>query len=249
MLKNQAALQKATDLVENQAALQEETNSVENHAALQKATDLVTREQLWEALCRRHTREVQEKLAAGRVAICGLGGLGSNVAVALARMGVGALHLIDFDRVDLTNLNRQQYTVAQVGRYKTEALSEYLLQINPYLEIRTETVKLDEALAVKLLAEDDIICEAFDVAEAKAMLVNTVLEHFPQKPVVAGSGLAGYESSNTIQTRRVFGRLYVCGDGTTDMEEGFGLMAPRAAICGAHQANMIVRLLLGLREP
>ena len=101
-----------------------------------------TKKEIYEALVERHTAAYQEKLDAGHVAIAGLGGLGSNVAFALARLGVGHLHLIDFDRVDLTNLNRQQYLLRHVGMYKTDALKEQLLQINPYLDITTDCVKV-----------------------------------------------------------------------------------------------------------
>ena len=101
-----------------------------------------TKKEIYEALVERHTAAYQEKLDAGHVAIAGLGGLGSNVAFALARLGVGHLHLIDFDRVDLTNLNRQQYLLRHVGMYKTDALKEQLLQINPYLDITTDCVVL-----------------------------------------------------------------------------------------------------------
>ena len=134
-----------------------------------------SREEVQEALRCRHTSGIQERLNKGRVAISGLGGLGSNVASALARIGVGHLHLIDFDRVDLTNLNRQQYFMRHVGRYKTDALREQLLEINPYLDIRTDCVRVREENIKELFAEDDIICEAFDVPENKAMLVNGVL--------------------------------------------------------------------------
>ena len=104
----------------------------------------VTREQIRQALCRRHTEAVQEKLSAACVAVAGLGGLGSHIAVFLARIGVGHLHLVDFDRVDLTNLNRQQYRLCHLGRYKAEALREELLELNPYLHITADCVKVDE---------------------------------------------------------------------------------------------------------
>ena len=74
-----------------------------------------TREEMRRALEARHGAELQARFDAGRVAVCGLGGLGSNAAIALARAGVGHLHLIDFDRVDLSNLNRQQYKASQIG--------------------------------------------------------------------------------------------------------------------------------------
>ena len=103
-----------------------------------------TKEEIWQALAKRHSAEIQKKLCRAKVAVAGLGGLGSNVAVSLARIGVGHLHLVDFDRVDLTNLNRQQYFLKDVGRYKTEALTEELLEINPYLDIRTDCLKVTE---------------------------------------------------------------------------------------------------------
>ena len=87
----------------------------------------LTKKEIRDALEERHSKEVQDKLSNASVAIAGLGGLGSNIAFALARIGVGHLHLIDFDKVDLTNLNRQQYFIRHIGMYKTDALKEELL--------------------------------------------------------------------------------------------------------------------------
>ena len=205
----------------------------------------LTHEQINEALDERHTPEIQELLSRGNVAIAGLGGLGSNIAYSLARIGVGHLHLIDFDVVDITNLNRQQYFIEHLGMYKTDALKSLLLKINPYLDIHTDCVKVTEENLTDLFGDNDIICEAFDCPEAKAMLVNGILEHFPEKKLVSASGMAGYESSNTIRTQRITRNFYLCGDRTTESAPGKGLMAPRVAICAAHQANMITRLILG----
>lgn len=212
---------------------------------MEDSTKIFSKEDINQALWERHSLETQEKLSKGRVAIAGLGGLGSNVAFALARMGVGHLHLIDFDRVDLTNLNRQQYFLKHVGRNKTDALKEQLLEINPYLEIITDCVRVTEENLIFLFQEEDIICEAFDDPDAKAMLACGILEHFPDKKLVSASGLAGYESSNLIHTRRVSRNFYLCGDEKTEAVYGKGLMAPRAVLCAAHEANMITRLLLG----
>lgn len=212
---------------------------------MEDSTKIFSKEDINQALWERHSLETQEKLSKGRVAIAGLGGLGSNVAFALARIGVGHLHLIDFDRVDLTNLNRQQYFLKHVGRNKTDALKEQLLEINPYLEIITDCVRVTEENLIFLFQEEDIICEAFDDPDAKAMLACGILEHFPDKKLVSASGLAGYESSNLIHTRRVSRNFYLCGDEKTEAVYGKGLMAPRAALCAAHEANMITRLLLG----
>lgn len=214
-----------------------------------QAHPIPSREVMREALNIRHGEELQNKISAARVAVCGLGGLGSNIAIALARAGVGHLHLIDFDRVDLTNLNRQQYAVGQLGQYKTDALRETLSLVSPYCDVTCDTIQVTEENLPDLLKTEDYICEAFDRAEAKAMLVSGVLEHFPEKYLVAGSGLAGLGSANTIQTRRVSKRFYLCGDGTSDSSVGLGLVASRVLVCAAHEANMILRLIAGEREP
>lgn len=214
-----------------------------------QAHPIPSREVMREALNIRHGEELQDKISAARVAVCGLGGLGSNIAIALARAGVGHLHLIDFDRVDLTNLNRQQYAVGQLGQYKTDALRETLSLVSPYCDVTCDTIKVTEETLPDLLRNEDYICEAFDRAEAKAMLVSGVLEHFPEKYLVAASGLAGLGSANTIQTRRVSQRFYLCGDGTSDSSVGLGLVASRVLVCAAHEANMILRLIAGEREP
>lgn len=214
-----------------------------------QAHPIPSREVMRDALNIRHGEDLQNKISAARVAVCGLGGLGSNIAIALARAGVGHLHLIDFDRVDLTNLNRQQYAVGQLGQYKTDALRETLSLVSPYCDVTCDTIQVTEENLPDLLKAEDYICEAFDRAEAKAMLVSGVLEHFPEKYLVAGSGLAGLGSANTIQTRRVSQRFYLCGDGTSDSSVGLGLVASRVLVCAAHEANMILRLIAGETEP
>ena len=208
----------------------------------------LTKEEIYTALDERHSPETQKLLSAGNVAIAGLGGLGSNVAYALARIGVGHLHLIDFDVVDITNLNRQQYFMEHIGMYKTDALKSLLLDINPYLDIRTDCVKVTEENLETLFQNDPIVCEAFDRPEAKAMLVNGILEKFPEKKLISATGMAGYGSSNTITTKRLMKNFYLCGDRVTEPTYGNGLMAPRVAVCAAHEANMITRLILGEEE-
>ena len=204
------------------------------------------RETFRSALVARHGAARQAKFEAARVAVCGLG---SNVSIALARAGVGHLHLIDFDRVEPSNLNRQQYAAAQVGLSKAEALRANLAAINPFCDVTAETVRITPENLAALLANDDIVCEAFDRAEAKAMLVSGVLETFPEKPVVAASGMSGLASANAITTRRVSKRLYLCGDGATDVDDNLGLYGARVLVCAAHQATMILRLIDGADEP
>ena len=204
-----------------------------------------SKEEMYAALEERHGAELQRKLSAAKVAVCGLGGLGSNIAIALARAGVGKLHIIDFDRVDISNLNRQQYFPEQLGQLKADARYDTLKRIAPYCEIVREKVKLDEDNIPKLLADDDIIAEAFDKADQKAMLVNCVLEKMPQKYLVSGSGMAGISPSNMITTKRIMKRFYLCGDGVSDVDDGMGLVASRVFICAGHQAHAIIRIIAG----
>jgi len=202
-----------------------------------------TKEEWNEALCRRHGKALQKRLSSATVALCGLGGLGSNIAMALARAGIGRLILIDFDKVELTNLHRQQYKASQIGRNKTEALAENLEEIAPFTELECHTVRLTEENAAHLLQDADVICEAFDKAEEKAMLTNLVLETMPDKYLVAASGMAGLGSANTVKTRRITGRLYLCGDGESDVAEKGSLISSRVMLCAAHQAHTVLRIL------
>jgi len=195
------------------------------------------------ALNDRHGAKLQNKISSATVGICGLGGLGSNIAIALARLGIGKLILIDFDKVDITNLHRQQYKATQIGMYKTEAIRENLMETNPYLETEINTICVNEHNAKELLKGCDIICEAFDNAECKAMLVNLVSEEMPDKYIVASSGMAGIGKANTIQTRRITNKFYLCGDETSDVSDGMSLVSTRVMLCAAHQAHTVLRII------
>lgn len=206
-------------------------------------------EKLENTMVKRHTKKVHEVLKNGKVAIAGLGGLGSNIAVMLARSGIGTLFLVDFDIVDLSNLNRQSYFIRHLGMQKTEALQEELKEIQPYITIQTETIKVTKENVASLFSEYPIVCEAFDDPDQKAMLVNSILTDLPHTTIVSGSGMAGYGSSNLIRTTHPMKRLYICGDQISETNPEHSLMAPRVQICAGHQANMILRLLLSIEEP
>lgn len=207
-----------------------------------------TAEELQQLMMARHTPGVHEKIKNSCVGIAGVGGLGSNIAIALARVGVGKLILVDFDLVEPSNLNRQQYFIDQIGLPKVEAMRENLLRINPGVEVVTHHQRVTADNLVELFAEIDVLVEAFDAAEQKALLTSNFLSKVADKPLVAASGMAGFEPSNSIQTQKLGARLYLCGDGTTAAEAGRGLMAPRVGIAAHHQANAVLRLLLG-EEP
>ena len=153
---------------------------------------MLTKEQYDAMLIERHGQKVFEILSKACVGIAGLGGLGSNIAMMLARSGIGRLLLIDFDVVEPSNLNRQHYMVSHLGMPKAE--------------------------------------------------------NCPGLPIISGSGMAGYGSSNTIQTKKVMKNLYLCGDQVSGIESVGSLMAPRVQICAAHEANMALRLLLGIKD-
>ncbi|MDO5784618.1 MAG: sulfur carrier protein ThiS adenylyltransferase ThiF [Eubacteriales bacterium] len=196
----------------------------------------------------RHTPQVHQRVKQACVGIAGLGGLGSNIAAMLARTGVGHLILVDFDTVEPSNLNRQNYFVSHLGMNKTDATAQLLHQINPFIQVETHTVRVDSSNAVTLFGGCDVVCEAFDNPNCKAELVSTLLSETDSVRIVAGSGMAGYGSSNDIVTRKRMSRLYVCGDGETAAANGVGLMAPRVSVCAGHQANMTLRLLLDIFE-
>ena len=202
-----------------------------------------TKEEWNKALEKRHGKELHRAFSSATVAICGLGGLGSNIAISLARAGVGRLILCDFDRVDMTNLHRQQYKADQIGMYKTVALAENLKELAPYVSVEIHTERITEDNALTLLRSADIICEAFDDAECKASFANTVLSEMPDKYLVAASGMAGMGTVNSIKTRRITSKFYLCGDETSEVSDGIGLVAPRVALCAAHQAHTVLRIL------
>jgi sulfur carrier protein ThiS adenylyltransferase len=198
-------------------------------------------EELEALMVARHTPGVHKKIKAATVGIAGLGGLGSAVAVALARIGVGRLVLADFDVVEPSNLNRQQYFIDQLGLTKAEALETNLRRINPYVEYEAHCVRLTPENIPALFSGVDVMVEAFDRADQKAML----LQSFKGKPIVAASGLAGYGSGETIGVRKMGERVFIVGDLETGAAPGCGLMAPRVGIAAHMQANLVLRLLLG----
>ena len=202
---------------------------------------------LQQALHKGLTAEQSQRLQTAKVAIVGLGGLGSNVALWLARLGVGQLLLYDFDKVELSNLNRQYYFLEDVGQYKATALLGHLKAVNPYGNYHSRVVQLTEDNLAELLSEAHIVCEALDKPEAKALLVNGVLESFPDKYLVSASGLAGFASSASMQVRQVTPHFYLCGDGISDMLQ-LPLCGPRVGLCAAQEALTIARIILQMED-
>jgi sulfur carrier protein ThiS adenylyltransferase len=192
----------------------------------------------------RHDPAVLAALRGATVGIAGAGGLGSTVAASLARAGVGRLIVADFDRVEPSNLNRQQYFVGQIGRKKVLALRENLRAMNPYVTVVAHAVRVTARNVGRLFGKADVLVEAFDRAEAKQMLIAAWLAAHPERPIVAASGLAGYGGNRRLHTRRV-GSLWICGDESSQPPPGVSPMAPRVGIVANLQANLVVELLVG----
>ncbi|QKF61256.1 sulfur carrier protein ThiS adenylyltransferase ThiF [Campylobacter curvus] len=194
----------------------------------------------------RNSPELNSALQKACIGVAGLGGLGSNIALSLARVGVAKLVLADFDVVEPSNLNRQQYFVRHIGMKKTEALKSLIADVNPFVEVVTHDVFLDAKNVASVFAPCTIICEAFDNVIGKTMMVNEAGASLKDKQIICASGMAGHFSSNLIKTTKFAKNVYLCGDLTNEAKVGQGLMAPRVAICANHEANLAIRLLMGL---
>ena len=204
------------------------------------------REVLRSMIASRNSPELNLALSKAVIGVAGLGGLGSNIALSLARVGVKKLVLADFDVVEPSNLNRQQYFVRHIGLKKTQALKELINDVNPFVEVETHDIFLDEKNVASVFGECEILCEAFDNVAGKAMILNEAGASLKDKKIIGASGMAGYFSSNLIKTIKFAKNVYLCGDLTNEAKIGQGLMAPRVAVCANHEANLAIRLLMGL---
>ena len=178
------------------------------------------------------TERERDILESAKVGIAGAGGLGSNVAMLLVRAGMKKLVVADFDTVNESNLNRQ-----------IDALAANLHLIEPELMLELHDVRLSPENADWVFAGCQIIVEAFDSADAKRMLLHSLLPL--GKPIVSAIGLAGWGRSNDIRTRRVGRNLILVGDQARDVRDGFAPVGVRVSIAAAHEANAVTSILLG----
>ncbi|MCF8057325.1 MAG: sulfur carrier protein ThiS adenylyltransferase ThiF [Desulfocapsa sp.] len=208
--------------------------------------EIPTPEEMNSLLSARHTPGVQERIRNSTIAILGLGGLGSAVAGAMAKIGIGKMLLSDYDIVEPSNLNRQHYFVDQIGMMKTRALKENLLRMNPSLSLELIEEQLTESALPGLFAKVDVLIECFDDPAMKAATLRCILSEATMQNVayVGSSGMAGFGDSNTIQTKQIRPGVYICGDETSAAGPGQGLMSPRVGVAAHHQANQALRLLL-----
>lgn len=191
--------------------------------------------------------EIRNKLKNKTVGIAGCGGLGSNCAIALARVGIGALTIADFDLIIESNLNRQYYFFDQIGQLKVFALKKNIQMVNPRVKVRAFDIRLCQSDIMEIYRTCDVIVEAFDRPEMKQMIIETVLNHMPDKYLVVGVGMAGWGDNNLIHTRRS-DRLIICGDEKKEISEQMPPLAPRVGIVANMQANAVLEILLGINE-
>ena len=196
----------------------------------------------------RHGREVQRRFKQATVGIMGIGGLGSAVVLSLAKIGIGRLIIADHDVVVLSNIHRQHYFIDQIGMKKTVALKKTLVRVNPFVSITALDIKLTEKNIPKLFGDVDVLVECLDDPAMKAQALRTVIQNLPETDYIGASGVAGYGDSNSIACRKIKDRIFIVGDGTSDARDSSGLFAPRVGIAAHHQANQVVRLILGLKE-
>jgi sulfur carrier protein ThiS adenylyltransferase len=189
-------------------------------------------------------QHIRSKLQDKVVGIAGCGGLGSNCAVALARVGVGKLIIADFDKIDISNLNRQYFFADQVGMPKAIALKDNIARIDPSIKVTAHKITLDHGNIPVIFAECDVIVEAFDKAEMKQMIVEAVTENMPEKALVCGVGLAGWGANELIRMSN-YGNIYICGDMSNEVSADFPPLAPRVGIVSNMEANQVLELLLG----
>lgn len=188
-------------------------------------------------------QKIKEILKDKSVGIAGCGGLGSNCAVALARVGVGELIIADFDVIEESNLNRQYYFHHQIGKQKVYCLKENINLINPEIQILANQIKLGAQDIYDLYKDCDVIVEAFDNAEMKQIIIETICEKLPSTPLVIGLGMAGWGDFESIHLRKS-DNLYICGDEKSEVSVDFPPLAPRVGIVANMQADIVLELLL-----
>lgn len=233
-LLNGFAVDGATPLKEGDALLR---------VSRTEAPDEATYDAVWNA---RYGKTIYNKLKSSHIPICGAGGLGSHIAISLARLGIGELTIIDKDVVDITNLGRQAYEMTDLGKPKVIALKDILHRINPFIKVNAVHTTINSSNFDNYLKGFPYIIEAFDSAENKAELTSYVLTHYPATTLIGASGVSGYDHPNTVQTKELFSRYYQTGEGHS--ESTLGLLAPRVMLCAAHEATMLLHLLLTQKE-
>ena len=192
-------------------------------------------------LTRYLKKEQLEKIQHTHVGIAGAGGLGSNCAIMLVRTGFKKITLVDFDEVDASNLNRQNYFMEQVGESKVFALANTLRRINPAIELHIVNDKITKENIAEIFFSCDIIIEALDTPEGKTLIVEELASS--KQLVVAVSGLAGFGNSDRIKTHKINDQFYIVGDLVSGID-ALPPLAPGVTIAAAKQVDLVIEYVL-----
>lgn len=193
-----------------------------------------------EMLLEYFTKDQLERIQNTKVVIAGCGGLGSNAAITLTRTGFKNFILIDHDKVEISNLNRQAYFFHQIGMPKVEALKENIKLINKDCQIETYIEKIGEENVDFYLSKGDIILEAVDSAETKALLINSAIKL--NKKIVSASGICGFGDIEKIQIKR-FKNVTIIGDFYSDNSK-FKPYAPKVITVSSMECDELLRMVL-----
>jgi len=188
--------------------------------------------------------KIKKILSTKKVGIAGSGGLGSNIAISLARSGILYFTLVDFDRVEKSNLNRQYFFLDQIGKEKVTALEENIHQINPDVTCTLVHHKLEKDSMWEPFKNVDVVVEALDQAETKTQFIEEIMTHLPSTPIVAASGVAGIGHSDRITTKQI-GNLNLVYDEHALSSDEDVLLAPKVCLMANWQANIVLELLTG----
>ena len=193
----------------------------------------------------------QQKLAQSKVLIIGLGGLGSPVAMYLAAAGVGYMVLIDFDRVDLSNLQRQiVHDTSQIGQYKAISAQEKLQALNPEIQITVLNQQFSENLSLTLFSDIDVVVDCSDNF-ATRFVINAACVRM-KIPLVSGAALRWSGQVSVFLPAQEQSPCYQClynnSDEQAEVCSEAGILAPLVGIIGSVQATEVLKVLFGIGE-
>lgn len=191
----------------------------------------------------------QERLAAAQVLVIGLGGLGSAAAIYLAAGGVGRLTLADFDKVDLSNLQRQiLHGNADIGRPKTESARDRLLALNPEVALELLPQAMDETTLARHVQAADVIVDASDNFRTRFAVNDACVA--ARRPLVSAAAIRFEAQISVFDARDPLAPCYRCLYGSgAEVEEtctANGVIAPLLGIVGSVQALEAMKVIMGI---
>jgi len=195
--------------------------------------------------------EGQQRLSRSRVLVIGLGGLGSPVSMYLAAAGVGQLELVDFDRVEVSNLQRQiLHDTDSIGQTKTDSAKQRLQKINPLIEIITQNKKLENEALVAAAKRADVVVDASDNFTTRFAINRACLA--AKTPLVSAAAIRMEGQISVFRCDDPDAPCYQClyqdnGDEDTNCTSN-GVLAPMVGVLGSMQALETIKLLLNIGE-